>query len=747
MPQGDERRSGAGIMFVTPDGDALFLKRSKKGDHAGTWAFPGGVVEQNEEIADAARREAIEEVGALPKWDLAPLDRATSEDGVDFTTFGQQVDRFEPAPVTDEHDEYLWAPLANPPAPLHPGVRKLLAKFFEEEAAEPEHVGSGAAGEIERELDATDDLEDLQTQLGAGDDDPELKDYIDGKVPRGELGGLNSDKRIATDSMAFDFESVRSMDSDGRMRVAVANLSKEQIRPYKGREIPGWDEEKKTHALGLDPDKVYNLLCPGEELEKAASSFNGVQILKKHVPVTADDHRKTDIVGTTGTEARYEAPYLRNSLVIWSKEGIDFIESGDQRELSCGYHYAPDMTAGNFRGNPYDGIMREIEGNHVALVEEGRAGPDVIVGDSALDVAQREPRDMKPTRLEAIAVRYTARALNPQLAFDAKVNYGPVFKGLTTANFKSRMPTILSDLKRLLKGKTIAKDATMEHVAGMLDKLEHVNEPKSLDESVSGPQHRAMEAAAHGHSNLGIPSNVGQEFEHADKGKSFGDMLRDWAMSKDWSGGMSEDDFEHLNKMHKDAAMPENALDDKEDDEEKVDVEVEQGEDKEEDEEEKKGEDGEIEQEEGEDRKAKDAKDRHAKDRAKDHKAKDKKDSAMDGKFVTLDEMNKAVEAAVSTANKQNAATAEARAFVRPYVGELSMALDSAEKVHRQAAVSLGIDGAATVHASALPTLIKALGRKAGAEHHESKRVTAHDAAIGEGTMDRWPEAARIGHV
>ena len=34
--------------------------------------------------------------------------------------------------------------------------------------------------------------------------------------------------------------------------------------------------------------------------------------------------------------------------------------------------------------------------------------------------------------------------------------------------------------------------------------------------SVSGRQHRAMEAAAHGHSTIGIPSKVGKDFAAAD---------------------------------------------------------------------------------------------------------------------------------------------------------------------------------------------------------------------------------------
>ena len=39
--------------------------------------------------------------------------------------------------------------------------------------------------------------------------------------------------------------------------------------------------------------------------------------------------------------------------------------------------------------------------------------------------------------------------------------------------------------------------------------------------SVSGRQHRAMEAAAAGNSTLGIPAKVGRDFAKADKGKKF----------------------------------------------------------------------------------------------------------------------------------------------------------------------------------------------------------------------------------
>ena len=576
-----------------------------------------------------------------------------------------------------------------------------MLKFFAEEAAEPEHA-----------------------------EDEETEESLDGS--------------IATDSalrLALDSESVRTFDSDGRMRVAKANISKANICPYRGDEIPGWEE------LGLEPDKIYQLLRDPEELRKAAATFNGVPLLRKHVPVDAGDHKKNDIVGTTGTDANFEDPYLTNSLVIWSQEGVDYIESEKQRELSCGYHYTPDMTAGIFGGKPFDGVMRNIEGNHVALVEEGRAGPDVVVGDSALNVRDRGPTVQKPrakrepaardssqeiampTRLEFLALTRTARAVNPMLAFDAKVEYAPIFKGLTTKNLKQRKPVIMDELKKALKGKTIAKDANVEHLAHMLDQFEHVTEPKSLDESVSEPQHKAMEAAAHGSSTLGIPKDVGQEFAKADKGKSF-DMIRDWAMGK----GMSEDDIEDLRKMHEGKdEMPENALDE---DEEAEDESEEETEEEAEDESEEEAE------------KAKKVKDAKA---AKDKKAKDsKKGGAMDRKnVVTVDEMNKAITSAVTQANRNAREAQEAREFVRPYVGELSMALDSAEKIYRSAAVVLKIEDADTVHPSALKTIIKTCARPASAQQNGFEPAAlAYDAA-GDGSSDSFtkmfPGAARIG--
>ena len=183
--------------------------------------------------------------------------------------------------------------------------------------------------------------------------------------------------------------SMRSKDANGFLHVASSNISKEVVNPYYGREIPGWEEK------GLDPNHIFYGYRAGEELAKAAKTFDGLPLLIDHHIEDAEAPQKEYRVGSLGTDARWEAPYLKNSLIVTDAEAIRAIEDGRMKELSCAYRYEPDWTPGTFEGVPYDFIMRNIQGNHVALVEEGRAGADVVVADS-------KPRETTTPKLEKI---------------------------------------------------------------------------------------------------------------------------------------------------------------------------------------------------------------------------------------------------------------------------------------------------------------------------------------------------------
>lgn len=168
----------------------------------------------------------------------------------------------------------------------------------------------------------------------------------------------------------------RSIDQDGRLRVPNCNISKANVCGYFGREIPGFER------LGLDADSKYMLYRDPEELRKAAETFETIPLLMDHVPVTAESHEPHLVVGTV-SNIRYEHPYLKGDVVVWAQDAIDAIEADEQKELSCAYRYVADVGVGTSpEGLRYDIVMRNLLGNHVALVKRGRAGPDVVVADS-----------------------------------------------------------------------------------------------------------------------------------------------------------------------------------------------------------------------------------------------------------------------------------------------------------------------------------------------------------------------------
>jgi len=181
------------------------------------------------------------------------------------------------------------------------------------------------------------------------------------------------------EKIALDAQSKRTYDENGFLHVSISPLTRVQVAPYRGCEIPGWQE------LGLEPERVYRGYRPASELSKPGTieSVNGIPIQLAHHMDYADNPAKNTRVGSTGTDGAFHFPFLTNSLHIQDKNAIDRINDGSMRELSLAYRYKPVFTPGETPdGEKYDFIMTDISANHVALVDEGRAGHEVLVYDS-----------------------------------------------------------------------------------------------------------------------------------------------------------------------------------------------------------------------------------------------------------------------------------------------------------------------------------------------------------------------------
>jgi len=164
------------------------------------------------------------------------------------------------------------------------------------------------------------------------------------------------------------------MDGNGFFEVKRNPISKVGVFPYSGKSI-GAD----------DSDRIYNVYRPAEELssDECVSSFKLVPFVDEHAMLGADamPAEQKGVHGTTGEDVFFEGDVLYSNLKVFSDALANLIEGG-KRELSCGYRCEYEFATGEYNGVEYDAIQRNIRGNHLALVEEGRMGKEVAVLDS-----------------------------------------------------------------------------------------------------------------------------------------------------------------------------------------------------------------------------------------------------------------------------------------------------------------------------------------------------------------------------
>ncbi|WP_332649682.1 DUF2213 domain-containing protein [Lysinibacillus sp. 54212] len=94
-------------------------------------------------------------------------------------------------------------------------------------------------------------------------------------------------------------------------------------------------------------------------------------------PVTLDNYQSY-AKGMSHTDSRVEDLKLYVSLTITDKELIQKIYDG-KNEISIGFMSDVVAETGTYDGQNYEYVQRNIEINHIAIVERGRAGPEVAI--------------------------------------------------------------------------------------------------------------------------------------------------------------------------------------------------------------------------------------------------------------------------------------------------------------------------------------------------------------------------------
>ncbi|GLC88248.1 DUF2213 domain-containing protein [Lysinibacillus piscis] len=123
-------------------------------------------------------------------------------------------------------------------------------------------------------------------------------------------------------------------------------------------------------------------------------------------PVTLDNYQ-TYAKGMSHTDVQVEDLKLYVSLTITDKGLINKIHEG-KREISIGFMSDVVAETGTYNGQPYEYVQRNIEINHIAIVDKGRAGPEVAIrSDSdAWQIDSVEGGKIKMVKIEIEGVEY-----------------------------------------------------------------------------------------------------------------------------------------------------------------------------------------------------------------------------------------------------------------------------------------------------------------------------------------------------
>lgn len=161
--------------------------------------------------------------------------------------------------------------------------------------------------------------------------------------------------------------------------------------------------------IGQRGEKTVTVFRPEEEVFSPATmaSFEGMPVTNDHPDseegVTADNisflqkgHCQNVRRGTGK-----DKDLLIADLLITDPQTIQEIMDG-KREISCGYNYVLDEEDGKL-------TQRQIRGNHIAIVDKGRAGHRVCIKDSAPAINERRNQKMAKKNHSKILAKMLAK--------------------------------------------------------------------------------------------------------------------------------------------------------------------------------------------------------------------------------------------------------------------------------------------------------------------------------------------------
>ena len=274
---------------------------------------------------------------------------------------------------------------------------------------------------------------------------------------------------MSTTSCRYDFSPIEKYEvtPEGYLR-AWASIARTGIQLYTDAD-GSVRREYRPETEVASPDSL--------------ASFAGKAITSEHPPVLLDAENTKDYqVGFSGTEVVYDNGFVKAVMTITDRDTIERIMRGDAREVSAGYRVNYDPTPGvTDSGEHYDGIQKEILGNHIAVVRRGRAGPQVKLHLDRQDAADPSLLSIEENTTMSAKVVFdgaefevtesVALAITKERE-DAKMSYEDMKKKYDAMMSEaSKMKEEMDAMEKDMKGKCDSAEGRADALAEQVEEL------------------------------------------------------------------------------------------------------------------------------------------------------------------------------------------------------------------------------------------------------------------------------------
>ena len=236
------------------------------------------------------------------------------------------------------------------------------------------------------------------------------------------------------------------------------------------------------------------LRLPEEVFSKTSlDSYEGKPIIITHEAGKVDKNNvEGEGIGTILSKGFKDGDAVRAKIII---HNTDLMKQSGLKELSLGYSLDLDETAGEWNGQPYDAVQKNILINHLALVKEARAGDSARLNIDGKDneggntMARKKRTDGEPSAVNPIE-EYQKRKADRMAAAQAPVEATDNEEPIVATDNEAQANPFAAEPKP--EAKITAED-------GEMDPVQLVKDRRDRRDAEGDPTdtEKAMEVIAH----------------------------------------------------------------------------------------------------------------------------------------------------------------------------------------------------------------------------------------------------------